>query len=198
MCYFHISSGVIYESHHPSVFSCTALHNTSLCMKKGWNGTSEGKPSLGEDFSLWVHRESGVPLVGPSGWWQESLETEKAQTHSWCEPGKGLPEEKAGCQNCPPCLKQGIVWSLRLTGHVELLSRVLLPCTSHTGYPGTLWLGFHHQQSLMMGQCLLTWLSPSFLKNHVDCFRKCVIFFILWFCCCRQHYCYFLICILRE
>lgn len=55
---------------------------------------------------------------------------------------------------------------------------------------------------LLMGQgggIALTWFSHHFLKDCGDCFRKCVIFLTVWFCCfCRCCCCWFLICFLRE
>ena len=129
-------------------------HSTELWTKQGWKGAAEGKPGPAEDFSLQAltRGRSRVPSVRLSRWWGQGLEAEKAQTYSWCEPGKGLPEERAGCQNSSPCLKQGAVRSPGLTGQMELLSCVPLPCTSRTGSPSTLCLGFQHQQSLPMEQ----------------------------------------------
>lgn len=88
-------------------------HGTELWMKQGWEWAAKDEPGPAEGFSLWVlaHGKSRVPSVKPSGWRGRDLETEKAQTSNWCEPGKGRPEERAGCQNCSPCLKRGIVRS---------------------------------------------------------------------------------------
>jgi len=120
--------------------------STELQMKQGWKEAAEGKSDPAEDFSLWalVRGEKRCPLVSLSGWRGQDLETEKAETCSWCDCGNRLPEERAGCQNCSPSLKQGVVQSPGLTGRIELLSHVPLPCASMTGCPGTLCLAFQH------------------------------------------------------
>lgn len=61
MCYFHISSGDIHESHHPSVFSCGALAQHGAVdeagLERGCQGrTWSGRRLLPAGIGMWGER----------------------------------------------------------------------------------------------------------------------------------------------
>lgn len=76
MCYFHISSGDIHESHHPSAFSCRALAQHRAVDKAGLERGCQGK--------TWSSRRL---LLVDLGVWGEQGALGKAQ--QMAGPGHG-------------------------------------------------------------------------------------------------------------
>lgn len=84
-------------------------------------------------FGPWHMGRAGCPQESSISGRAQVLDIGKAQTYSWCEPGKGQPEDREGCQNCSLSKAQGRPGAF--------------PCTTQTRCPGPLCVGFQHQQS---------------------------------------------------